>query len=506
MQWIEQSIEKNKENIAIVDEDIRLTYKILGEKIEEYAAFFWKKGIRKKDNVVLQMPNMKEYVFSLFGLIKIGAIPVITNPALRENEVTGIIEKTNAVAYLHPGEYSGYCYTRLADKLEKKYKNIILACTVENIEKESENEKEFKYKVYDADVNEVAILMPSGGTTGSPKIIPLTHRMIFWHVSCYTEKFGLTSEDVYLTILPLTHKIGLYSPGFLNILFAGGKTVMCKSGGCDEFFLLIDQEKITITSIVPTLAHMWIEFLTWEENYDLSSLRKISIGGSIVSEELISGLLEKIDCDIQIMYGTTEGLSMYGIYNKDSPDIYSGYKYLISGYEDIKIIDENGGSIKGSETGELVVKGPYTIKSYYNSCDNLDNKFTDDGYYRTGDKVSWDEKKGYQVLGRIVEQINRAGEKIVPHEIENCICKYLSVKEAIVVGVEDDLLGEKICVFIISANKNITLEELRAFLQSEGLAYYKMPDQLLFVEKWPLTPVNKIDKVKLKELAKMGNS
>ncbi|WP_050607295.1 AMP-binding protein [Clostridium niameyense] len=498
--WLYKVIGDNKDNIAIVDGDECISYETLQKKIEQYAKFFLRIGIRAKNNVVLQIPNSKEYAFSLFALVKIGAVPVITNSQFREKEIIGIIKKTAAVAYVYCGKFSEIPYRELATKVKKKYCNVIL-CSTDNIE----NEKDGICKSYNASVNETAILMMSGGTTGFPKIIPISHSMIFLHLFCYIKRFNLTSDDVYLAALPLTHKLGLYSPGFLNILFIGGKSVICRVGSCDEHFSIIENQKVTVTSIVPTIARIWIDFLEYDKSYDLSSIRLVSIGGSMIDSETISRFINKIHCNVGIIYGTTEGFSMYGMYNRNSKSIYNAYKYLISGYEDVKIIKDNGAIAKENECGELVIRGPYTIKNYYNLSDNLGDKFTHNGYYRTGDKACYDKEKGYQIIGRIVDQINRAGEKIDPNEIEECICHHPYVKEAIAVGVEDYFLGEKNCLFIIPKNKSITLQEVRVFLKKRGLAYYKIPDKLVLIESWPLTQVNKIDKIKLRKIAKKSD-
>lgn len=115
--------------------------------------------------------------------------------------------------------------------------------------------------------------------------------------------------------------------------------------------------------------------------------------------------------------------------------------------------------------------------------------------------MRWDSTYGYQVLGRITDQINRSGEKIEPREIERFISEHPNVDEAVVVGVEDFLMGERICAFIMTADEKINLSHIRKFLMEKGLATYKLPDQLVKIDEWPLTSVKKINRVKLREIA-----
>jgi len=497
--WLDKSIKKHMDNVAIVDGDIRLTYKSLGEKIKQYAATLYLKGIRKRDNVILQMHNSVEYVITVFALLQIGAVPVITNHALRGNELIGIAKKTSAIAYIHSGEFMGYSYNRLANRIFSQITSITLTYSAEEIKQRGDTG--LHIDVYNAAIDETAILMMSGGTTGEPKIVPLSHSMLYWHINCYIEKFGLDSSSVYLAILPLTHKFALYSPGLLNILAVGGKIVMCKTGSCDEAFPLIAKEDVTITCIVPALARMWLDYLDWDYSYKMSSLKRIVMGGSMIDKALIHRFIDQLGCEVQIGYGATEGILMYSIYDETSTKISNGYRYLVSGYEDIKIIDENGEYITDNKAGELIIKSPYTITGYYNS-DDSNIGFTNDGYYRTGDKARISSDGEYQILGRIVDQINRAGEKIEPSEIEKHMNQYPGIREVVLVGVEDDILGERSCAFIISNNRNIKLNDINNYLSDKGLAQYKMPDQLIYIEKWPLTSVNKIDKTRLRNIAK----
>ena len=229
---------------------------------------------------------------------------------------------------------------------------------------------------------------------------------------------------------------------------------------------------------------MWLEVLSWDNSFNLSSLKRIIIGGALVEKRLIKEMVKQFPCDIHIGYGATEGIIMYNAFNRSSLRINNGYKYLISGYENIKIVDSEENTVENGQSGEIVIKGPYTINKYFNVDDNTMDKFTYDGFYRTGDKAIFNEYGEYEIIGRIVDQINRAGEKINPQEIENYLCECAGVKEAVVVGVKDELLGERICAFVIPDKmKQITDgAELKKNLEVKGIARYKLPDQILLMK------------------------
>ena len=312
-QWINESIKNHSKKTAIVDGRTHITYTDLGIQVNHYSSYFLQKGIRKGNKVVIQLNNTKEYVFSILALIQIGAIPVLTNYALRDKEVTGIIERSEAIAYVYSKEILGYSYKSMAERIKKRNRELLFIISVAEIEMSSFSDKNIILET--PEVKDIAILMLSGGTTGTPKIVPLSHEMIYWHIKCYIDKFGFDEDSVYLGILPFTHKFALYSPGLLNSLFVGGTVVMCKTSSYDEIFPLIEREKVTITGIVPSLARMWLEVLSWDNSFNLSSLKRIIIGGALVEKRLIKEMVKQFPCDIHIGYGATEGIIMYNAFN-----------------------------------------------------------------------------------------------------------------------------------------------------------------------------------------------
>ena len=169
--------------------------------------------------------------------------------------------------------------------------------------------------------------------------------------------------------------------------------------------------------------------------------------------------------------------------------------------DEVKIVDEEDKAVPEGVFGELLSRGPYTIDGYYMAEEANKKSFTPDGFYRTGDKAMWTKDRRLRLGGRIKEQINRAGEKIMPSEIEAYLCRHSKIKEAAVVGVPDETLGNRICAFLVTDDEaGIDLQEIHRFLREIGVAAYKMPDQIERVETWPLTSVGKIDKKALERM------
>lgn len=210
-------------------------------------------------------------------------------------------------------------------------------------------------------------------------------------------------------------------------------------------------------------------------------------------------IMEKPYIDMSVMLDDLEEAVRKVVYGP-----YALWGHSMGGkiaYELEKRLEAAGYTAKGV-FGELLSRGPYTIDGYYMAEEANKKSFTPDGFYRTGDKAMWTKDGRLRLGGRIKEQINRAGEKIMPSEIEAYLCRHSKIKEAAVVGVPDETLGNRICAFLVTDDEaGIDLQEIHRFLREIGVAAYKMPDQIEWVETWPLTSVGKIDKKALERMA-----
>ena len=144
--------------------------------------------------------------------------------------------------------------------------------------------------------------------------------------------------------------------------------------------------------------------------------------------------------------------------------------------------------------GELLLRGPYTIQNYYNNPSADAESFRDDGFYRTGDRAFIDTEGNLHITGRVKEQINRAGEKIMPSELERILDENEDIERSAVVGVPDELMINKICAVVVTDNDSIDLAYLRGYLESKGVAAFKLPDMAVKILQIPLTAVGKPDK------------
>ncbi|MFV0486255.1 MAG: AMP-binding enzyme, partial [Vibrio fluvialis] len=173
----------------------------------------------------------------------------------------------------------------------------------------------------------------------------------------------------------------------------------------------------------------------------------------------------------------------------------------ISPHDQVRVVDEDGNDVAVGEEGFLLTQGPYTIRGYYRAPAHNERSFTPDGFYRTGDLVKRTAAGNIIVTGRDKDQINRGGEKIAAEEIENYLLRHEAVHDAALVAVPDDYLGERSCAVIVKREGHqVKGLELKRFLRDLGLADFKLPDQIQFINVLPKTSVGKVDKKGLRAL------
>lgn len=492
---------------AVVDRSVRLSYRELDAKVSRVAAGLRELGISPGDRVLCQIPNSVAFVVCFFALTRIGALPVLAMPAQREHDIDALCQLARPTAYLVAGRFLGFDYRALAQRIAQKHPGLLPLVVEGGDDPESllnELERE-PGKFASVSAFETALLLLSGGTTGTPKLIPRTHADYLYNARAAAAACELGRSSVYLAALPIAHNFPLACPGLLGTLHAGGRVVLAQTPSCDETFALIERERVTITALVPALLELWLGAREWDET-DLSSLRLLQVGGSRLEPDLAKRVEPTLGCRLQQVFGMAEGL-ICCTRPDDPPGVIVGTQGRpICPDDEVRIVDERGDPVPTGETGELLVRGAYTIRGYYRGGAYNQERFTGDGFYRSGDLARVTSSGNVVVEGRLKEQINRAGEKIAPAEVEAALARHAAVNSCVVVGVPDARLGERSCAFVTSEDSSLDLTTARSFLSDLGLAAYKLPDQLEHIATWALTPVGKVDKHRLVTLARNAAS
>lgn len=519
-------------SVAIISGHKQWTYETLDQRANQLAAGFLKLGLKPGVRVVVQLPNCGELFEVLFALFRIGVAPVLALPSHRFAEISYFCSFSEAEAYITCTTHNGFDHRELARQLHQNriMERIIIAGDTEELcEIDSFHALDSLYQqpldLPEINARDIALYQLSGGTTGVPKLIPRTHNDYYYSVRASALICDLKPSSVYLAVLPVVHNFPLSSPGALGVLWAGGTLVLAESGAPDVAFPLIEKHKVSITAMVPPLALSW---LTACENRQktanppqLSSLQVIQVGGAKFSESAARRIKTILGCKLQQVFGMAEGLVNYTRLTDDEETIVTTQGRPISIDDEIRIVDDQDRPVTPGETGNLLTRGPYTIRGYFRAPEHDVKAFTPDGFYRTGDHVRMTEHGYLVVEGRAKDQINRGGEKIAAEEIENYLLTHPQVQDAALVAMPDSFLGERTCAFIalrqrenrasFSAQAPLSTQtslpalvpmraiDIQRFLRERNIASYKIPDRIEFVASLPQTRMGKVDKKYLRE-------
>lgn len=499
-----ETAKKNPDKIALHGIEGEITYRDLAELIRRYAGALVANGVCHGDHVILHISNSIMYVAALLGTMFAGAAPIPLLQEHRQSEIVAIGRTIEASVMIVKQNTLISDWEQMVIGAARKIPSMRLIISdipiqkIENVENITEEKilKSKPLKEIKCRYNEVGMFLLSGGTTGIPKIIPKIHEAYVCNIKLCCKRSNITDETVFLTPLSVSHDFGLAQPGLLGVLFAGGMVVLPETPFYEESFELIERYRVNTVTIVPALASMWLEALEFSDE-DLSSWKLIIIGAAKLERKLVVSLSERLGVLFQNGYGLGEGITCFTSLSDDiEVSIYS-QGTPVSEYDEIRIVDDDGNSVPVGEEGELLEKGPYTFGGYYHNDELNAEVFTEDGFFRTGDKARIDKKGNITILGRVQEQINRAGENVIPSELEEYIQQYPGIKGVCVFGVPDEVLGEKTVACIIT-NEEIQRKDICEYMRLKGISSYKFPDIVYKTNKFPYKNIGKVDKKSLK--------
>ncbi|GHD57456.1 (2,3-dihydroxybenzoyl)adenylate synthase [Jeongeupia chitinilytica] len=480
-----------------------ISYRYLDERASQLAAGFARLGIAPQDRVIVQLPNIAEFFIACFALFRLGAIPVMALPAHRSAEIGFFAETTGATAYVIADRHGGFDYRTLARDVQAHNPALQHVVVVGDAAEFTDLDALYTEPAAQAnvDASQVALMQLSGGSTGTPKLIPRTHDDYLYSVLESARICGFDADTVYLAALPVSHNFPLSSPGTLGTLCVGGTVVLARDPSPETAFPLIATHQVSVTALVPALALLWLQAAP--QHAPLASLRMLQVGGARLSVEAARKVRPLLGCQLQQVFGMAEGLVNYTRAGDPEDLVIQTQGCPISPHDEIRVVDDDDIDVPHGETGHLLTRGPYTIRGYYKAAEHNARAFTADGFYRTGDRVRL-TPEGYLVVeGRSKDQINRGGEKIAAEEVENHLLSHPQVRNAALVAMPDNWLGEKSCAFIELTGPSETPAlrlalQLKTHLQGRGLAAYKIPDHIEFVDALPLTALGKVSKEALR--------
>lgn len=499
--------------VALVDGDRRVTYQELAQTADSLAEGLARTGLKPGDTILVQLPNCWEFIALVLACARLGVAPVLALPPHREHELTYMAELAEVSALAVPSNWRNFDHQSLAERVARERGHGCRVLAVGDAVHPGNVDvrglmavdgtpaaRRCRLDAMHPDAGDVLLFLLSGGTTGLPKIIARTHNDYEYNARRSGEVCGYGEDTVYLAALPIAHNFALGSPGVIAALMCGGRAVLMPSPKPEAAFAAIERERATVTSLVPAVARRWSETAATGQ-HDLSSLKAVQVGGSVLSPAEARILMDGFGGRLQQVFGMAEGLLNYT--RLDDPDhvVLTTQGRPICPDDEVLIVDDEDVPVPHGQPGRLLTRGPYTPRGYFASPEHNAHAFTGDGWYRTGDIVRQDTSGNLTVEGRTKDLINRGGEKISADEVEDLVRSLPQVADVAVVPAPHTELGESVCACVVlKGGEVLDLPEVRRFFHERGMAAFKAPELLMLLPALPQTPVGKVDKKALSKL------
>ncbi|WP_431911010.1 (2,3-dihydroxybenzoyl)adenylate synthase [Amycolatopsis thermoflava] len=497
---------EHAEKIALHAGGESITYREVDERAGRLARTLYEYGLRPLDRVVVQMANDAPFVYMYLALQKLGAVPIMALRQHRYREIEQFVRLSGAVACVTPDRAGDTDFREIIARVRETSPGLRLSIvdgeapegfvSLADLLAAQPSVTESEVAALRIDPDDPAVFQLSGGTTGIPKLIPRTHNDYEFNSRLAVSVCDVGPDDCLLDVLPIAHNLPLACPGLQGFLMRGARVVLHTSTSADEVFPLIEKHGVTHIHVVPALLIRWLNDPAISR-YDLSSVRVIQSGGQRLQPETRL-LAEKLlpNCTVQENFGMAEGLLMFVRLDDPTEVRLETVGRPICPDDEVRLVDELGEDVADGEVGELLCRGPYTLRGYFRAPEHNARAFTPDGFYRSGD-LMWRHPSGnYVVAGRSKDLINRGGEKISAEEVENLLLGHPAVLNVACVAVPDATLGERMCACIVPKPGVTppTLDDLVTFLRAQEIASFKLPERLEVLDAFPLSPVGKVSK------------
>ena len=517
--WVDKSLAeefravfgKYADRVAVVDRERSFTYADIDRLSNNLALNLLELGLKPLDRVVVQLPNVAEFIILYFALQKIGAIPIAALTTHRFAEISQFVSLSGAVACVIPERQGEFEYAPMVARIRKADPALKHAIVLGNapdgfisladlISRPAALAKPALLQIR-IEPTDPAIFQLSGGTTGVPKLIPRTHNDYAYNSKVAAQVCEIKADSILLVVLPIAHNLPLACPGVQGFFFQGAKVVVSTSTKPEDICALIETHRITHIKVVPALL---IRVLNDPAvtRHDLSSLQIIQSGGQRLQPEtrmLAKRLIPS--AFIQENFGMSEGLLTFVRLNDRDDVRLETVGTPVCPDDEVRLVDDDDNIVPFGEVGEMCCRGPYTLRGYYGVPDYNARVFSADGFYHSGDLMRQHPSGAFVVEGRKKDLINRGGEKISAEEVENLILSHPAVKNVACIPVPDADMGERMCACILLRDgAGLTFEELKKFLMGKEIAKYKLPEKMEILPDFPLSTFGKVSKKKLVEM------
>jgi fatty-acyl-CoA synthase len=451
------------------------------------------------ERVAVMAPNILEWVSLEFGSALAGTVLVTVNPSYRPEEIAYVLKQSGSVGIFVLPEFRGNQMLNSVEEVSKDCESLREIINLDNWSDFIRLGESSDIELPDVKPDDVTMIQYTSGTTGFPKGVLLHHRGLVNNGAHVNHSVGVEEGGVSIVMVPLFHTSGCVL-GVLGAVSSCMTMVLVETFDPALVLELIETYKANTVGGVPTMLVAMIEHPEFVSR-DLSSLTRVTSGGSTVPEELVRKFEKELGVKFLIMFGQTESSPVSSMNVPD--DAPADKAHTIGGpmpNVEIKIVDpESGDIVPINAHGEYCTRGYHVMHGYYNMPEATAETVDEDGWLHTGDLCSMDERGYCKVEGRLKDMIIRGGENIYPKEIENALFEHASVGEVAVVGLPDKFLGEVVGAFLRPAPGEVINKKILFAYLREHLSAQKTPKHFFVVEEFPLTGSGKIQKFELRK-------
>lgn len=492
--------------IAYEDARGSVSYAQLDERTAGLSRSLRNLGLERGERVGIFIPNSVNWVVSCFAIARAGLVSVPISYDSAPAEVSYRITDADVQVVITTAQRRDLIQEIRAE-IGEKVRIIVVDDPAEN-ELSFSNLSEILPGALqqddDADLDRVAFIVYTSGTTGKAKGVQLSVRSMLWVVAaCWAPIAGLKESDVVLSPLPLFHSYAL-NLSVLAILATGSSEYIMERYSSQEVLRLLKSKRFTVMPGVPTMFHYILEAAKAESGFSLEGMRVCISAGAILPAELNRGFEDKFGIKLLDGYGITETSTMVTMNAPYGGRIFGSCGIPVPGVM-VRIVDPaTRKDVEQGAEGELIVRGPNVMSGYHNKPKETESALRD-GWYHTGDLARADKNGYLTITGRLKELIIRGGQNIAPAEVEEAVLRFPSVLDCAAVGVPHQHLGEVPAIFVVERDgQKIVAEELIAFVRTQ-LSAYKVPAHVVIVQEIPRTGSGKVMRYKLKDALSTAN-
>ena len=500
--YYDRSVDFFGKETALTFKDQSYTYNEMGEKANRLANAFQKIGLKKGDKVAFLMANCPEYVFCEIAVAKTGCIRVPLAVLLSSKDHIYMMNQAECTVLV----YHESLAQRVKDMIPELETVNCFICASEDPSTIMEGHLHLQKLIEDhppeverveIDPEDLVGIYYTGGTTGKPKGVMLSHRAWVYTILIEMLDLGFGWNEVFLYPTPLTHAGGCL---MLPVLLRKGRCVIIDHFDPTLFLETIQKEKVTMTFLVPTMIYVLLDYPDLNK-YDTSSLRNVIYGASAIAPDRLKQALNTFGPIFTQLFGQTEAPMMFSALAREEhvvEDPEREREVLSSAgrptfHAEIKLLDDDGNEVKRGESGEVVVRCANIMTGYFKNPEATAETIKD-GWLYTGDIAQQDEEGFLYIVDRKKDMIVSGGFNIFPREIEDVLFDHPAVKGAAVIGIPHEKWGEEVkAIVVLHEGKSVTDQELIKFVK-ERKGSLMAPKSVEFWDGIPLTNLGKVDK------------